>query len=133
MKNDCINYLELTRKLSWGPVINMSHDVDAKTDSTVPSSTHGRKNWALSRQHVREHDAERKVAQAVAVDFNGPLLLIALDMVLDKLQQWRFGSRECAHPGRRQLYVKGNMLTHDIWDQLDQKLRICADCGHGNA
>ena len=111
----------------------MSHVADPIASSTVPSSTHRSKNWALFRQHVREHDAEREVAQAVTANFNGPLLLIALEMVLDQLQEWRFGSGKSARPGRRQLYVKGDMLPHDIWDQLDQKLRVCAHCGQGDA
>ena len=130
MKDDCIHHLKLTRKLSGGSVTNMSHVADAKTNSAVPSSTHRCKNWSLSRQPVRKHDAERKVAQAVAVDFNGPLLLIALNMKLDKLQEWRFRSWKSTHPRRGQLYVKGDMLPHSIWDQLNQKLRVRAHCGH---
>ena len=129
MKDDCIHHLKLTRKLSGGSVINMSHVADPIANSTAPSSTHRRKNWALFRQHVRKHDAERKVAQAVAIDFNGPLLLIALKVKLDKLQEWRFGSWKSTHPGTGQLYVKADMLPHNIWDQLNEKLCVCAHCG----
>ena len=68
----------------------MSHVADQVTNSTVPISTHRSKNWTLSGQHVGKHDPERKVAQAVAVDFHGPLLLIPLKVKLDKLQKWRF-------------------------------------------
>ena len=108
----------------------MSHVVDAETDSTVPSSTHRRKSWALSGQHVREHDAERKVAQAVAVDFNGPLLLVALNVKLDQLQKWGLRSWKSTHPRRGQLYVKGDMLPHSIREQLNQKLPVRTHCGH---
>ena len=130
MEGNCVHDFELTGKWSGSPVIHMfdyrSHAANLVRNSAVPSPINRGKNGALPWPHMSKHDPKREVTQAVALDFHGPLLLKTLKMKLNKLHKWWLRSWKSSHPRRRKLDVKSHMLSHDTFDQLDQKLRFCA-------
>ena len=78
MEGNCIHDFKLTRKWSGSSVIHMSHVANLVTNSAVPSPVNRGKNGALPWPRVSKHDPKREVAQAVALDFHGPLLLKTL-------------------------------------------------------
>ena len=77
-----------------------------------------------------EHDPDGVVAQPMALDLYGPLLLELLKVLLNNDQQRRVGSLMYSGPRWRKLDIKSDMLTHNASEQLNNECCFGKWCGH---